>query len=69
MVTKNFTERGGCTSHELVGGLEVVRRASKLILQKVFLESLCRSQLPHKSVNLSFAITNINNTLTDVSGN
>ena len=31
--------------------------------------SFCRCQLPHKSVNLSFTITNIKNTLTDLCGN
>ena len=35
-----------------------------LISHKVFLKSSCRSQPPHKSINLSFIITNINNLLT-----
>ena len=36
-----------------------------LISHKVFMKPFCRSQLPHKSVNLSFTITNIKNKLTD----
>ena len=36
------------------------------ISHKVFLSSFCRSQLPHKSVNLSFTITNKKNKLTDL---
>jgi len=43
--------------------------ATNLISHKEFLQSFCRSQLPHKSVNLSFTITNINNKLTDLCGN
>jgi len=38
-------------------------------LTQVFLKSFCRSQLPHKSVNLSFTITNIKNKLTDLCWN
>ena len=33
-----------------------------------FLKSFCKSQLPHKFVNLSFVITNIQNKLTDLWG-
>ena len=40
-----------------------------LISHKVFLKLFCRSQLLHKSVNLSFAFTNMKNKLTDFSGN
>ena len=34
-----------------------------------FCKSFCKSQFPHKSVNLSFIITNIKSQLTDVCGN
>ena len=34
-----------------------------------FKKSFCRIQLPHKSVNVSFTITNIENKLTDLCGN
>ena len=37
--------------------------------QKVFTTSFCKCQFPHKFVNLSFIITNINNKLTDLCGN
>ena len=39
-----------------------------LISQKVFTKSFCKSQFPHKSVNVSFIITNFDNTLTDLCG-
>ena len=39
----------------------VSTRRSHLISQKVFFKSFCRSQLPHKSVNLSFILTNMKN--------
>ena len=42
---------------------------STLISHRLFLESFCRSQFPHKSVNLSFTITNIKNNMTDLRGN
>ena len=42
---------------------------SRLISQKVFIKSFCKSQLPQKSVNLSFITTNIKNKLTDSCGN
>ena len=32
------------------------------------LYSFCKSQFPHKSVNISFSITDIKNKLTDLSG-
>ena len=38
------------------------------LTQSVF-KVVCRSQLPHKSVNLSFTITNIKNKSTDLCGN
>ena len=56
---------------------------SKLITQKILIKSFCRSQLPHKSVNLSFLLssrfphksvnlscilTNMQNKLTDLWG-
>jgi hypothetical protein len=43
--------------------------ASKLISQKVLVKSFSKIQLPHKSVNVSFIITNVKNKLTDVCGN
>jgi len=39
------------------------------ISQKVFIKSFCESQFPHKSVNVSFIITDIKNELTDLCGN
>ena len=39
-----------------------------LISQKVFIRSFCKRQFPHKSVNLSFIITNVTNKLTDLCG-
>jgi len=58
----SFDARGGAC------GLEGEARpgASNVISHTVFLKSFCRSQLPHKSVNLSFTITNIKNKLTDL---
>jgi len=38
-------------------------------LSPSFLKSLCRSQLLHESVNLSFTLTNMKNKLTDSCGN
>ena len=42
---------------------------NNLISHKVFFKSFCRSQLHHKSVNLSFTIASIKNKLTDFCGN
>ena len=42
---------------------------AQLYLTKLFLKSFCRSQLPHKSVNLSFTVTYVKNKLTDLYGN
>ena len=39
-----------------------------VIAQKVFIPLLCKSQFPHKSVNSSFIITDIKNTLRDLCG-
>ena len=39
------------------------------ISDKVFSKSYCRSQLPHKSVHLSFSNADIKNKLTDLCGN
>ena len=44
-------------------------RFRAFISQKVFLKSFCKNQFPHKSVNLSFSITNVENKLTDLCGN
>jgi len=35
------------------------------LTQSVFLESFCKSRLPHKSVNVSLTVTNMKNKLTD----
>ena len=51
---------------EVVPG--VARERGDLISQKVFSKSVCRGQLPHRPVNLSFVITNIKNKLTDLCG-
>ena len=45
------------------------KRPSIIISHKVILKSFCRSQHPHKSVNLSLTITNLKNKLTDLCGN
>ena len=37
--------------------LESLGESLSLISQNVFIKSFCQSQLPHKSVNLSFIIT------------
>ena len=42
---------------------------SVLISQKSVNEFVFKCQFPHKSVNLSFIITNIKNKLTDLCGN
>ena len=39
-----------------------------IIPQKVFIKAFRKSQLPHRSVNLSFTITNIKDKLTDLWG-
>ena len=43
-------------------------QARMLKSQKVLINPFCKSFFPHKSVNLSFSITNINNKLTDLRG-
>ena len=43
--------------------------AVKFISQKVFINSFCKSHFLHKSVNLSFIITNMKNKLKDLCGN
>ena len=40
----------------------------RFITHKACFQSSCKSQLPHKSVNLSFTITNTKNKLTDLCG-
>ena len=40
-------------------------RSTRLISQKVFIKSFGKFQFPHKSVNESFVIANVNNELTD----
>ena len=39
-----------------------------LVSQKVFMKMFCKSQFPHKSVNVSCIITNIKNEFTDLCG-
>ena len=39
------------------------------ITQKVLIKLFCKSQFPHKSVNLFFIITDSTNKLTDLYGN
>ena len=41
---------------------------TKFISQKVFIKSFCKSQPPHKSVNLSCIITNVKKKLTGLCG-
>ena len=48
--------------------VEASPRLSYCIAQKVLITTLCRSQLSHKSVNLSFAITNMNGKFKDLCG-
>ena len=43
--------------------------ACQIIAHKVFITSFCKSQFPHKSVNLSSIITSIKDKLTDLCGN
>ena len=38
----------------------------KIISQKVFVKSFCKSQFPHKFINLSFTTTNIKKKSTDL---
>ena len=40
-----------------------------LISPKLFMRLFCKSQFPHKSVNLSLIVTNVKNKLTDSCGN
>ena len=44
------------------------KRLLVFISQQVFVKSFCKSQFPHKSVNLSFILVTINDKLTDVCG-
>ena len=47
----------------------LMRRDYKLISQKASMTSFCKSQCPHKSVNLSFIIATLKNKLTGLCGN
>jgi len=47
---------------------QVVKELVALISHEVLLTSFCKSQFPHKSVNLSFMITTAKNELTDLCG-
>jgi len=44
--------------------LEAPRQASDLVSHKVLIKSVCKSQLQHKFVDLSFTITDVKNKLT-----
>ena len=55
--------RGGQRAHQRL------QRRRLLIPQGVFIMSFCRSQLPHKSVNLLSITTDINDKLTNSCGN
>jgi len=68
-IVRYLGERGQCRRPRNHTPAAHLRPASVLITQKVFLKSFFKSQLPYKSVNLSFIITNINNKLTDLCGN
>jgi hypothetical protein len=46
-----------------------IRSHQEFMSQRVFIQSLCRSQFTHKSVNWSFIITHVKNKLTDWCGN
>jgi len=46
-----------------------VGAATSLFSQKVFIKLFYKSQFPHKSVNLSFIITDTKNKVTDLCGN
>jgi len=50
-------------------GVCVVLCVEGFISNTVFFKSFCRSRLPQKSVNLSFAIAGMKNKLTDLCGN
>ena len=63
----------GGPAPDLPGVLREARRArlqknTVPISRKVFIKSFGRSQFPHNSINLSFTITHIKNTLTDLCG-
>jgi len=60
-----------CHICEKLGVPSLVPRVSPrdFISHTVFIKSFCKSQLPHKSVNVSFIITDIKNKLTDLCGN
>ena len=40
----------------------------EFISKELFIKSCCKSQFPHKLVNLSFVVTNIKNKLRDLCG-
>ena len=55
--------------HSPGSGFRVYGRRRIFISQKVFTKSFCKSQFPHKFVNLSITITDIKNKLTSLCGN
>ena len=62
-------ENGSSDEDEETGVLRVGTLTVDTVLsQRVFIKSFCKSQFPHKSVNLSFTITNMMNKLTDFAG-
>ena len=54
---------------EQAQGLSLSKFPDDFISQNLFVKSFCKSQFPHKSVNLSFSITNVKNKFTDLCGN
>ena len=52
------------------GMAEALKKEEKVLISlKVFIKSFCKSQFPHKSVNLSFIITDLKDKLTSLCGN
>ena len=57
------------TRSEIVASFGPPPISTRIISQKVFIKSFCKSQFPHRSVELSFIITNLKSKLTDLCGN
>ena len=45
-----------------------IKNKQDLISQKVLIKPSCKSQFPHRSVNLSIIVTNMKNKLSDLCG-
>ena len=50
----------------LINGFGAMFLGVSSLSHTLFFKSFCGSQLPHKSVNVSFAIAHMNNKLTDL---